>query len=62
MPASKRKKKTPGVIIPEVETELPPLVAMLEDVQQTLHHSEMSENTSPSKDAPLIPTRGKEAL
>jgi hypothetical protein len=31
MPASRKKKKMPGIVIPEVETESPPLAAMPEE-------------------------------
>jgi hypothetical protein len=32
MPASRKKKKTPGATAPEVETELLPLVLLSEDI------------------------------
>jgi hypothetical protein len=62
MPTSRKKKKTSGTVMPEVETKPPSLALLPDDVCQTLHHGETSEYTSPSEDAPLVPTRGKEAL
>jgi hypothetical protein len=63
MPASRKKKKTSGTVMPEVETELPPPVLPLEDIQQMLHQGEtLSEYTSLSKNAPLLLMRDKEAL
>jgi hypothetical protein len=61
MPAS-RKKKMSGAVMPEVETEPPPPALPPEDARQMLHHGKTSEYTSPSKDAPLMQMKGKEAL
>jgi hypothetical protein len=59
MPASKKKKKTTGAVVPEVETEPPTLALPPEDARQTSQHGETSEYTSPSEEDPIVQMKGK---
>jgi hypothetical protein len=59
MPASKKKKKTSGAAVPEVETKPPPLALLPEDARQTSQHGETSEYTFPSEEDPIVQTKGK---